>query len=316
MKKKTRKKTLTFELLKNLTKIHAPSGEEDRVIKYIVEYIKKQKWRTKPKIFHGGDYKNNIMLVFGKPRVAIFSHIDSVGFMVGHNNTLTKIGGPNVRNKDKLNGFDSGGKVKATLHKKGKTRKKQKLSYKSRRSVDIGTNLTYIHTWKETPTTIKTCSQDDRMGSFIALKLAETLKNGILVFTAGEEVGGGDIEFLSKLIYTKYKVKQALISDIIPTGTGVTMGGGAIVSFRDRNIPRRIYVNKILEIVRNLPYKFQLEVGSKGGTDAANLITSPTPFDWCQIGVPVKHYHSPRETTNKKDAIATLNIYKELMKRL
>ena len=316
MKKKTRKKALTFELLKNLTKIHAPSGEEDRVIKYIVEYIKKQKWRTKPKIFHGGDYKNNIMLVFGKPRVAIFSHIDSVGFMVGHNNTLTKIGGPNVRNKDKLNGFDSGGKVKATLHKKGKTRKNQKLSYKSRRSVDIGTNLTYIHTWKETPTTIKTCSQDDRMGSFIALKLAETLKNGILVFTAGEEVGGGDIEFLSKIIYTKYKVKQALISDIIGVGSGVTMGGGAIVSFRDRNIPRRVYVNKILEIVRNLPYKFQLEVGSKGGTDAANLITSPTPFDWCQIGVPVKHYHSPRETTNKKDAIATLNIYKELMKRL
>ena len=316
MKKKTRKKALTFELLKNLTKIHAPSGEEDRVIKYIVEYIKKQKWKTKPKIFHGADYKNNIMLVFGKPRVAIFSHIDSVGFMVGHNNTLTKIGGPNVRNKDKLNGFDSGGKVKATLHKKGKTRKNQKLSYKSRRSVDIGTNLTYIHTWKETPTIIKTCSQDDRMGSFIALKLAETLKNGILVFTAGEEVSGGDIEFLSKIIYTKYKVKQALISDIIGVGSGVTMGGGAIVSFRDRNIPRRVYVNKILEIVRNLPYKFQLEVGSTGGTDAANLITSPTPFDWCQIGVPVKHYHSPRETTNKKDAIATLNIYKELMKRL
>ena len=317
MKKKTRKrKQMSFGLLKDLTKIHAPSGEEDRVIRYIVDYVKKQKWKTKPKLFYGGDYKNNVMLVFGKPRVAVFSHIDSVGFMVGHNNQLTNIGGPMHRNKDKLNGFDSGGKVEATLHKKGKTRKNQKLAYKSRRRIDIGTNLTYKHVWKETPTTIKACSQDDRMGTFIALKLAETLKNGILVFTAGEETGGGDIEFLANLIYKKYKVKKALISDIIPSGNGITLGGGAIVSFRDRNIPRRVYIDEILEIVRKQPYKFQLEVGEKGGNDGAGLISSPTPFDYCQIGVAVKNYHSPRETTNKKDAIATINIYKELMKRL
>ena len=144
-KRNTRKKKgLDFTLLKELTKIHAPSAEEDRIINYIVDYTNKNKnkWAVKPKIFHGGIYRNNVILVFGKPRVAVFSHIDSVGFMVGHKNKLTKIGGPNYKNGDKLHGFDSGGKVTATLRCKGKKGKKQKITYTSRRPIDMGTNLT------------------------------------------------------------------------------------------------------------------------------------------------------------------------------
>tara|TARA_Y100000817_G_C16860618_1_gene545640 strand:- start:3037 stop:4023 length:987 start_codon:yes stop_codon:yes gene_type:complete len=318
-KRNTRKKiNLDFTLLKELTKIHAPSAEEDRIINYIVDYTNKNKhkWAVKPKIFHGGIYRNNVVLVFGKPRVAVFSHIDSVGFMVGHKNTLTRIGGPNYKNGFKLQGFDNGGKVTATLRCKGKKSRKQKLTYTSRRPIEMGTNLTYVYNWRETPTTVQVCSQDDRMGTFVALKLAETLKNGALVFTMAEETGGGDIEFLAKILYEKYKITKALISDIIPTENGITLGGGAIVSYRDRNIPRRSYVEHVLNLVRKMPYKFQIEVGSKGGNDGANLITAPAPFDWCQIGVPVKFYHSPNEKTNKADALATLNIYKALMKKL
>ncbi|MBM10196.1 MAG: aminopeptidase [Magnetovibrio sp.] len=316
-KKKYFKHNIDYSFLKKLTAVHAPSGEEDRVVEFIVNYVKKNKhkWKHAPKIFHGGKYKNNIILVFGKPRVAIFSHLDSVGFMVNYHNILYKIGGPNFKNGTKLIGYDHHGKVNAKLISRNNLkRKNKKITYKSKRKVDIGTNLTYLQNWKETRNTVQTCSLDNRLGSFISLKLAETLENGILIFTASEETSGGDISFLADTIYKKYKVRRALISDIIPTSKSIRMGNGAVISFRDINIPRRSFINEVIKNSEN--FKYQLEVANKGGTDGEGLIYSPAPFDFCQVATAISNYHSPREKANKQDIVETIKLYKHLMKKL
>jgi len=300
-----------------MVEIHAPSGEEDNIVDYIVNHIKKKKWKRRPKIFHGGIYKNNIMLVFGKPKVAVFSHIDSVGFMIGHEKTLLEIGGPNYSKGDKLKGYDNEGLVNVTIKTNRKKKKKKgKIRYASKRPVELGTNLTYVPKWTETSKTIQTPFLDNRLGTYIALKVSDTLENGILVFTASEETGGGDVQFLSKLIYERYNVKQALICDIMPCSKEVKLGGGVAVSFRDRNIPRRSYVNKIIDLVKKSDHHYQFEAQDKGGNDGGDLIMSSTPFDWCQIGVPIAKYHSPRERADKSDIANAIKLYKYLLKRI
>jgi putative aminopeptidase FrvX len=317
--RKVKKRALNCNLLKKLTNIHAPSGEEDRILSFLVKYINthKKKWKRQPKVLYGGKYRNNIILVFGRPRVALFSHIDSVGFMVTYDNKLTKIGGPKFKSGVKLTGYDHKGLVKAKAYtKSNKKRKNKKITYTSSHPIDVGTNLTYTPNWRETVSTVQNGSLDDRLGSFIALKLAETLENGVLVFTESEETGGGDIEFISNMLYKKYNIRRALISDIIPASKHVKLGKGAVVSYRDQNIPRRVFVKEVENIIKETGYKYQIEVADKGGTDAGGLISSPTPFDWCQVATPILNYHSPNEKANKLDIMETIKIYRALMRKL
>ena len=85
-----------MELLKKMCEIHAPSGEEIRMKKFVLKHIEENKnnWKTQPKLHYGKGFQDNIILVFGKPNTAIFAHLDSIGFTVKYNNEIVKIGGP------------------------------------------------------------------------------------------------------------------------------------------------------------------------------------------------------------------------------
>ena len=106
-----------MKLLKQLCTIHAPSGNEIAMTNFLLDYIKKNKsnWKTKPKVFHGKDFQDCIVLVFGKPTTAIFAHLDSIGFTVRYGKQLIKVGGPKTENKTKLVGEDSKGKILCQL---------------------------------------------------------------------------------------------------------------------------------------------------------------------------------------------------------
>ncbi|HWY36785.1 MAG TPA: hypothetical protein VNX68_19220, partial [Nitrosopumilaceae archaeon] len=72
---------MSFELLKTMCAIQAPSGNEVAMTNFLLHYIKSnhKKWSHSPKVYHGKNFQDCIVLVFGKPRTAIFSHIDSIG---------------------------------------------------------------------------------------------------------------------------------------------------------------------------------------------------------------------------------------------
>ena len=46
------------------------------------------------------------------------------------------------------------------------------------------------------------------------LKVAEELKDGLIIFTCWEEHGGGTVGYLADYIYKKWKVRQALPSTL------------------------------------------------------------------------------------------------------
>ena len=108
---------MSLSLLKTMCAIHSPSGNEVAMKDFLLDYIKKEQksWKHKPKIIHGKGFQDNIILVFGKPRTAIFAHTDSIGFTVRYGKQLVKIGGPQLIKGIELVGSDEKGKCEATL---------------------------------------------------------------------------------------------------------------------------------------------------------------------------------------------------------
>ena len=302
-----------MELLKKMCEVHAPSGEETSMTNFILNYVEenKESWKVQPMVHTGQGFQDNIILVFGIPRTAIFAHLDSIGFTVKYNNEIVKIGGPVTTEGIVLVGEDSMGKIEGKIMKK-----EEKLFIDFNRIIDRGTSLTFKVDFRETDEFIQSCYMDNRLGVWNALELAKTLVNGIIVFSSWEEHGGGSAGYLGKFIQEKYGVMQALISDITWVTEGVKHGNGCAISLRDSGIPRKSYVNRVIEIAHSSGIPFQLEVERAGGSDGNELQKSDYPWDWCFVGAPEDNVHSPDEKVHKKDIESMVSLYKELMKNL
>jgi putative aminopeptidase FrvX len=302
-----------MKLLKDMCAVHAPSGDEVKMKKFVLDYIQKNKanWKVQPEVFHGKGFQDCVVLVFGKPKTAIFAHLDSIGYTVKYDNELVKIGGPIIRDGIELVGEDSQGKIDTTLRINENV-----ISVDYNRKIERGTSLTYKPKFIETEDYVQCCYMDNRLGVWNALQVAEDLEDGILCFSCWEEHGGGSVGYLSKFIYEKYDVSQALISDITWVTKGVQHGKGVAVSMRDSGLPRVSFVNKIIGLAKESNIPFQLEVEDAGGSDGNAIQKSPYPIDWCFIGAPEDNVHSPEEKVHKDDIKAMVDLYKVLMKKL
>lgn len=308
-----------YTLLKEMCHMHAPSGNEVGMKMFVLNYIKEnsKNWKHKPKVIYGDGFQDNIILIFGKPRTAVFAHMDSIGFTVRYGKQLVKIGGPVTKNGFKLIGSDSKGlqevELKVTDNKKSGMRE---LSYKGKRDFETGTELTFKPTWREDKDYIQCCYMDNRLGVYNALQIASTLKDGAIVFSTYEEHGGGSVAYLQKYLQENYKISQGLISDISWISDGVSYAKGPVISMRDSLVPRRSYINKIISIARKNKCAFQLEVEGSGGSDAKELQMAEYPWDWCFVGAAEENVHTPDEKVHKEDIEGMIALYKVLMKEL
>lgn len=302
---------MNFSTLHEMCQIHAPSGSEFLMTEFVLEFIEQNKknWKVQPEVLAGNDFQDSIILVFGKPKTAIFAHLDSIGFTVGYGSQLIKIGGPQTESGWKLVGEDNIGKIECELF----VDEDGAISYIYDREIERGTTLTFKCEFKEDNGYIESCYLDNRLGVFNALKVAETLENGIICFSCYEEHGGGSAQFLGKYIYENFQVKNALISDITWVTSGVQHGNGVAISMRDSGIPRRKFLNQIISITKGSKIPYQLEVEGAGGSDANFLHRSSYPFQWCFIGAAEDNVHSPFEKVAIQDFEAMVDLYKLLM---
>src|SRR5690606_11660329 len=95
-----------FNLLKQLCEVHAPSGDESAMKAFVLKYVNNtmKKWKARPVIIHGDEFQDCVILKFGKPRTAIFAHLDSIGFTVRYFNQLLPIGSPDAEMGTRLVG--------------------------------------------------------------------------------------------------------------------------------------------------------------------------------------------------------------------
>jgi putative aminopeptidase FrvX len=302
-----------MKLLKDLCSIHAPSGSELPMRDFLISYIQNVSphWKVLPKCIYGPKFMDCLILVFGKPRTAIFAHMDSIGFTVRYQDQLVPIGGPDAETGYRLVGADRFGPIECGLIAEG-----NQLSYDFPRGIDRGTTLTFKPDFRETEKYVTSCSLDNRLGVFSALKVAETLTDGMIIFSTWEEHGGGSVPFLSRFMFEEYHVQQALVSDITWITEGVRPGQGVAISLRDRNIPRQVFIQKIQDIALSSGIMHQLEVEGAGSSDGRELQQSPYPIDWCFIGAAEQNVHSPNEKVHKTDIQSMIMLYEHLMKQL
>jgi putative aminopeptidase FrvX len=304
-----------MELLHTLCRFPAPAGNEAALARFVLDYVRQHQasWQHQPQILADERFQDCILLVFGQPRTAVFAHLDSIGFTVRYGRQLVRIGGPRMVAGYRLVGQDSQGEIDCTLTMDEET---GEPGYAFHRDIDRGTELTFRCDFRETDTSVQSCYLDNRLGVWNALRLCETLEHGIVAFSCWEEHGGGSVAYLAKFIYETYGVRQALISDITWVTEGVRPGLGCAISLRDSLIPRRAYVDRIRAIAAKSGIAHQLEVEGSGGSDAKELQHGAQPWDWCFVGAPEDHVHSPDELVDKRDIASMLALYQVLMQEL
>lgn len=215
-----------------------------------------------------------------------------------------------------LVGSDSQGEIETELMVIEDEDGNTSLQYVFDRELDRGTILTFKPDFRETNEYVQSPYLDNRLGVWNALQVASTMENGAIVFSTYEEHGGNSVGFCASYLKENFGVRQALISDITWVTSGVKHGGGVAISMRDSVLPRRSYLNRIIQIARDSGIPFQLEVESAGGSDGAVLQKSDLSIDWCFIGAPEDNVHTPDEKVFKFDIDSMVNLYRVLMAEL
>lgn len=313
--------TTSLTLLRTLCGLPATAGDEKQLADWVLNHVltHRDSWVQKPEIFAGEGFQDAVVLVFGQPKVAVFAHLDGVGFCAAYGNKLVPIGKPKAETGAVLVGSDSQGDFEATLEIKEEKKDGKTITtfyYICERSIDRGTPLTYKPFWEETEQAVQCCYLDNRVGVWNALELCAKAENVALVFTTYEEHGGGAAQFIGRFLYKSFGTRQALISDVTLVSEGILQGSGVAISMRDRGIPRQSYVRKICRIADAHELQYQLEVEDAGGSDGNQLQASSYPWDWCFIGPPETGYHSPSESVFKTDLISMNRMYSTLIKAL
>jgi putative aminopeptidase FrvX len=307
-----------MKLLEKLVEVRGASSDESGIKDFILNYIRENEgnWKVKPQIVDREDFQDGFILIFGKPKTAIFAHIDTIGFTTAYDKNLYKIGGPRTQDGYQLVGSDSQGEIETEILVIEDEHGNRDVKYVFDREIDRGTILTFKPNFRETDLYVQSPYMDNRLGVWSALKVAETLENGAIVFSTYEEHGGNSVGYLGKYLLENHGVRQALISDITWVTDGVPHGGGVAISMRDSGLPRRKFLNHVIELARESGVKFQLEVESAGGSDGTMLQKTDLPFDWVFIGAPEDFVHSPDEKVYKHDIMCMVELYKFLMEKM
>lgn len=310
---------LSTNFLQQLIAVQGVSSDESRIKSFIIDYIQthESEFAVKPIIYSGDDFHDAFIVVFGEPKTAIYAHTDTIGYSVGYENELIKVGGPRIIDGTKLVGKDRSGDVAGELMVFESDEDGSKsIQLIAENIIDRGTLLSFAPNFRETEIAIQSPYMDNRLGVFVALEVAKTLENGALVFSTYEEHGGNSVSACARFLYDKYKVKQALICDITWVTHGVVHGEGVAISLRDSMLPRKSYIDRIVAIAEKANIPYQLEVESAGGSDGSTLQKSELLIDWCFIGAPEDNVHTPDEIVYKNDIVSMIQLYQILMKEL
>lgn len=302
-----------MDILSDILEIPSTSGDEASLRNYILNHIRThlESWKVRPEIFHGTQVHDCLLLKFGNPRGAVFAHMDTIGFMSRYENQLIPIGGPEVEDGTPVVGQDDLGLIKCRIFESD-----GHIFHDFGRKIIPGTRLSFEQNIKISDEFIQAAYLDNRLGVYNALKLCETLENGWVVFSTYEEHGGGSMPALLQFIQNESPISFGLISDITWVTEGVQHHDGVVISVRDKHIPRKIFLEKILKIASESQIPFQLEIEGAGSSDGREIQFSPYFIDWCFIGAPEDNVHSPREKVSLLDLNAMLEMYRYLMPRL
>ncbi len=300
---------MDFKLLEELVRIPGTSGDEGKIKAFLMAHVAdhKNKWKQSPKVISEG-IQDNLILVFGKPTMAFYAHLDTVGFTARYQNQLLGVGGVAAETGFRIAGEDSYGAITCNLQ----TDEEGRVFHDFQRSIEPGTPLCFAEDYNQSSVAIRTPYLDNRLSIWNMLTLCPTLTNCAIVFTTFEEHGGGSVGYLSALLHAQYQLEKAIIADVTWHTDGVKMGGGPVLSLRDQYIPRRRYLDEVIGVINRSDIPVQMEVEGEGASDGKDIQLSAIPMDWCFVGLAIDNMHTPFETAKISDIEQLLKLYSAL----
>lgn len=318
-----------LELLEKLNAAFGPAGQEDGIAA-VIEAL-------------AGPYADEVTrdtlgnLIChkrgGGPRVMFAAHMDSIGLMVTHVEEsgllrVGKLGG--VRPASILHApvrFRNGvrGTVACNADAQPGTLKLDELyidigastEAEARAKVDVGDPAVYDTPVRDLGDKVLSPCLDDRIGCAVLLLALERLRGTdndlYFVFTVQEELGTRGAGPAAYAIAPDYALAvDVMLDDSQPGSTHISslrQGAGAGIKVMDHSMishPAVVERLKTLAAERGIP--FQMDVSSRGGTDAGAIHKSRGGVCSGGLSIPCRYTHTPGELIAKKDALACVEL--------
>ena len=331
-------------LLNELCMLNGTSGDEKQVRDYIVSKLPDD-------CTYSVDPLGNLIVekkgeTTPKNKVALFAHMDEVGFIVTYINSegyvyVSNVGGIDnsalFGKKITVNGLVGVAGSKAIHQCSADERKK--IPEISAVSVDFGfenkeqaekyISLGDLGYFKSDfipfgNEMLKAKALDDRVGCAVMLELFQE-KSKIdytCVFTVQEEIGTRGATVSAYTVNPDYAIviETTTASDIPDTPDHKKVcktGGGAVVSFMDRATlyDRELY-KRAFEIAKSNNIPCQTKTVVAGGNDAGAIHKAAGGIKTIAVSLPCRYIHSGSSVCNINDIESVERLAKELLKEL
>lgn len=332
---------VNLPLLKELTEAHGVSGQEGAI-----RQIVRRELGSICDI--RSDSMGNLICTkkgSGNKKVMIAAHMDEIGFVVKHIDKdgfirLATLGGWDprqmnsqrvklrTRTGEELQGVLMYGTKPAHLLSDAEAREGQKIDNffvdlglsgdEVRTKVSIGDQITMDRPFVELGQCVTCKAMDDRVGLFVMIEAVKSVgvhdTDIVAVATVQEEIGlrGAAASGWSVQPDVAIALDITLANDIpgVPEQDHVTkLGGGAAIKVLDSSL---ICNPKLVEHFRAVAekngIKHQLEVLTRGGTDAGAIQRLHGGIPSFTLSIPTRYVHTVNETVSPSDVQACIDL--------
>lgn len=319
----------TFDLISKLTVVFGPSGQEDGIAQVISEMA-----RSYVDEITTDALGNLIVHKRGNgPKLLFAAHMDSIGLVVTYfeeDGTLRfgKLGGISPKEIRNASVCFSNGIVGAVkVHGKADENKLvlddlyldigAANREEAKSMVRLGDTAVYAGKTVQTGNRVISPYLDNRVSCAVLLKTLERLQRAeydlYMVFTVQEELG------LRGAKTAAYGVDPDLAIAVDVTGAydypgapkagSATLGGGAAIKVMDSSvICHPAMVDKLSVLAQRLGIRYQLDVLTRGGTDAGAIHQSRQGVITGGISIPCRYSHTPTSIADLSDVEACIKL--------
>ena len=295
-------------LLATLMQAEATSGDELALSRLLEDLS--LRFAPRARTLRAG---NTLVVFKGAPRLAVFAHVDSVGFTLGYDRQLIAVGGPSVEGVVAVRSTvgDQVYRGHAVCEDK-----EDRLFRLADGEGPPGTRWVYDTPPAFGPAALQGAYLDNRFGVYTALRLLDMLPDVCVAFTAAEEVSGRGALEAGRILYERSDIRRALVADITWATPYVRPGKGPALSLRDAFVPRKAYFDAVRAAAEGSGVPFQIEIESAGSSDGGMLERSGFGIDWVFVGAPENGYHTATETLVADDAVNMIRLFAHLVATL
>ena len=310
-----------LKILKEMTQINSPSGNEDEIREYILSKISDLCDEVSV------DAMGNVIAhKRGEGKKVMFAaHMDEIGVMATSADdkgfiSFSPVGGLNLRNLVNLRVHFTNGTVGVIGAREEAFKEKPSMDKlyidvgaknkaEAEKKVTVGDCAAFEGGFIRNGGTVISKALDNRAGCAVIMKAMSKIKDSkndlYFVFTVQEEVG------LRGAKTASFSVEPDIAVAVDVTDTGdtpdspamaVEMGGGAAIKVMDRSIICDADVRvKMIETAKKNKIPYQLEVMTDGGTDAGAIHLTRAGVKTGGVSIPTRYIHSPSETASVDD---------------